>query len=170
MASKHGFWESLICWTLLISFIYFFFVHEHMGEFRERQIMVNQYRVKGLMKDGSGLVEQDFKKQGRVFPGFLYWGPLTGEMLRQLGGDAVRYRDPFNDESKERALNYFTNGTDFWALISRGPDARFELTSATLMKVGGLPYSMERMRALAPFLYDPSNGTASAGDIVRINE
>jgi hypothetical protein len=93
--------------------------------------------------------------------------PLRLNDLENIGGYTLilsidTHRSPLQQ------LDYRTDGSKWWLLRSVGPDS--------IDGISGKPFPMETYNGegldgiLKHFLYDPSNGIKSAGDIILTNE
>ena len=89
--------------------------------------------------------------------------------------------DPFRGDGKEAGYGYGSNGQSYYILTSWGPDGgdglagvkggelyECDYTGAQLndfrrVAVRKSPYKLSQLR------YEPSNGTTSTGDIIRVN-
>ncbi|MCX7047721.1 MAG: hypothetical protein NTX50_19825 [Candidatus Sumerlaeota bacterium] len=77
-------------------------------------------------------------------------------------------RDKFSYVDENRTYAYWTKG-DGWILISPGPDYVFDLTRQTLERLYD-PTIPQPTGALIVYSYDPTNGSASGGDIFRVKQ
>jgi len=83
--------------------------------------------------------------------------------------------DPFRGDGAEKGYGYGSNGQSYYILTSFGPDStddikELEYTGARLddRKKGGIRKADKNKYYLTDMEYDPSNGTSSSGDILRI--
>ncbi|MEW6237185.1 MAG: prepilin-type N-terminal cleavage/methylation domain-containing protein [Candidatus Omnitrophota bacterium] len=83
--------------------------------------------------------------------------------------------DPFRGDGAEYGYGYGSNGQSYYILTSYGPDSasdikELEYTGARLddRKKGGIRKADAKKYYLTDMEYDPSNGTSSSGDILRI--
>lgn len=148
----------------------------------ENRIRSNYSKAKFLMRAFGEQLEADYQKRHAYIPGKPYWGLLTDELIRSAGGEPIIFVDPFHREAGRPSRHgawldasgleytYYTNGKDFWALVSPGPDEVVNVTSETLRKTSLITSSSLRMKEVDNLSYDPTNGTASQGDIVRFKE
>lgn len=147
--------------------------------------------VRASTRTMASALENDQIERGAYIPGTPYWGPFALGMIHSLHGQPTEWVDPYNRSMPASAwrvgpkhqtdrgapirikgldYQYYTNGQDFWALISRGPDGDLDTTSATLMRLNAKQTYHERNDILAQSSYDPSNGTVSNGDIFRVKQ
>lgn len=85
--------------------------------------------------------------------------------------------DPFRGDGTEDGYQYGSDGQSYYVLTSYGPDSsdgnadeEFDEREYTGARLDDLRRSAIRDSNyhMKDFLYDPSNGTSSAGDIIRI--
>lgn len=83
--------------------------------------------------------------------------------------------DPFASVSKDSHRFFSTNGgrPPSWIVVSPGSDGNFDITDeifkdAIRRSPDGVPDPLQPL--LAPFAYDPTNGTMSGGDIFRYKQ
>ena len=83
--------------------------------------------------------------------------------------------DPFRGDGASEGYGYGSNGQSYYLLSSYGPDGssevdELEYTGANLdeRRKAGYRKSKSPTWLLSDMIYDPSNGTSSTGDIVRI--
>lgn len=120
---------------------------------------------------------ESYREQNGVYPPMR---PLDGEQ-RVAGADRAKsgiegittwdadlgdmsWRDPFSPGA-DLTFGYFANG-DGWALLSPGPDGVYNIHPERLAAITfeqGDP-------AWVNFRYDPTNGSFSAGDVIRLSE
>jgi type II secretory pathway pseudopilin PulG len=68
-------------------------------------------------------------------------------------------------------LRYYRSARGDWALlIGNGPDERMDLNARNIAQATSAASGAQVFEALKPYLYDPTNGTVSSGDIVRVVE
>jgi hypothetical protein len=77
--------------------------------------------------------------------------------------------DEFSYITESRTFAYWAPPEGGWILISAGPNCKFDLDFATLLKAYK-PNSPNPALGLIPFTYDPTNGTKSSGDIWEIHQ
>lgn len=75
--------------------------------------------------------------------------------------------DPFHPPRGEHAYDYW-HGGDMWILRSYGPDektdADLEVIGERILSVTSSPFEDEALRR---WVYDPTNGITSSGDIIK---
>lgn len=83
--------------------------------------------------------------------------------------------DPFNSDGTSTSYGYGSNGMSYYVLTSHGPDQQdggvelfneWEYTGARLGDKQRAGFRKSKY-SLNDHMYDPSNGTASLGDIIR---
>lgn len=62
-------------------------------------------------------------------------------------------------------FQYYSSG-QVWLLVSLGPDLKKDLTADKAKEVLSQLNSQNRSTLLAPYRYDPTNGSISSGDII----
>ena len=85
--------------------------------------------------------------------------------------------DPFRGDGKQDSYGYGSDGTSYYIITSWGPDQQdgnsveelneWRYTGARLNDLRRGAFREAKL-VLREHLYDPSNGTSSAGDIVRV--
>jgi len=87
--------------------------------------------------------------------------------------------DPFDGDGKSESYGYGSNGQSYYILLSFGPDAQ-QLNGIEDDNLDGRSYTGARRNdfrrvgfrkgkfLLSELFYDPSNGTSSTGDVMRI--
>ena len=75
-------------------------------------------------------------------------------------------RDTYGSEGNDE-LRYGTDGTTKWILQSRGPDGNFDMDLQLFLDSTLGPRFITGTNPGAKYVYDPTNGTGSDGDIMR---
>ena len=96
-----------------------------------------------------------------------------GENLRMTLTSPIQYLDKprgdlFAIGGEDRAYHYWSDG-DAWVLLARGPDRFFQASPQAVGEwiVGASPLSSEWPSDQSAWLYDPTNGITSRGDIIK---
>lgn len=73
--------------------------------------------------------------------------------------------DPYSvpEQAAPPAYAVFADGVFIW---SPGPNLKYEIDEGVLARLRAMP-PVDHLPALNPFVYDPTNGTRSAGDLLR---
>lgn len=148
---KRPFWRNGALWALVASMV--------VGAIVYRAI---QKRISNRF---SPYVESERE------PPILEWaiGAVIGMCVLCLGTPFDSSMDSYmivaNEDwtSRERSFHFTTTANGTGILQSLGPDGDLDMTAADFD-------SASPARAFAPYEYDPTNGTASSGDIIRILE
>jgi hypothetical protein len=87
---------------------------------------------------------------------------------RKIGGP---YPETWDPETRIRGFDcqFWMGRESGWAIISRGPDWDLDLSQGVLDEIVEIEDWQQKYSTFLPYLYDPTNGTISAGDIVRTN-
>lgn len=83
------------------------------------------------------------------------------------------FPDPFSSTKGGSYRYYVSDDGHSWILISPGPDGTYDLTEKTYKDAARRagPYNWKALQQLlAPYTYDPTNGTVSTGDIFRFKQ
>ncbi len=88
------------------------------------------------------------------------WGKKFPQLFATYAGQDPS--DPFTKDGAE-PLRYWTNNSG-WTIWSMGPDGKYDLKDP---KIYGDP-SMDVLKKLPPYYWDPSNGVLSGGDIAKV--
>lgn len=78
---------------------------------RASRTQINRARL--TLREYARLIDKDFLKEKKMFPGVPYWGPLTEKMIQDLGGDPRMTIDIFGDHESRTPYHYYSNGIDF---------------------------------------------------------